>query len=1724
MLGKNEYSVIDNKYILPEEKIFNMFSDPAGFIVANPQSFYAVPLYNLFSPGEIILARIQNLFHSMLQAFVNGDLYFELRSDGKKHTESGKLNLAKIYDLISLIEKYKIENFIKLKILLENANIKPTIAEDELAEIIAEFYREFSSIRNKGITHEVSINTALIKKFKPEEYKNEPALETDMKELGSIVNGMRGYLKYFLLHGSLATLDYKYKTSDCDTLMVISKQAAENASELIELKLQAGKLRSLFIAIDPLQHHGVFAYTEQDMEFYPQTWLPLVLADYSKLLYSKDKFLDYKIRPCLIERRSELWNITYAMRHDWIINNYPADLNSYKQYLQIVLLMPVLFYQFHGTYIYKKYMFNLLKKEVPAGLYKIIDEATYLRNSNLYIKALNESYEEAAQIPQNLYYSYNSEFINNGRVNIPGWLKRISNPEMLKRSADLSDYLFEKAKVKFLLVADIWEDELLHLPQCAGGDGDLWARAIIKNPSFIEDSEKYTKPQVLLNGTHYTLSDFPVEYDMNFYNTTKQNYINALTKQKGIVSIYQMGSVSMPGISDIDFIVVVDKEFGNDELKQCINEFYKLTDAERYVIKHPPSAFISEELFGKTSYIHPTFNLARLFGDELLKGELEQAKPVMQLINIVDLFLMEFPVEFFNELQDKEIAVRNYLMRMKSLTLSANIMRANGIEIPQDVQIFLDNILGLISSWFTNDDKTNLKMITQSILKAEDTILQIIESLRNKFIGLGFTVDCNEKTAGIYAGKVFFVNDWNIEDAKFIANSVLDNYGYSCSVLPAEFLFSVIQYANGDDRLSHRIKRFFWLHPSLCAVTSPEIEERRMYLSAHYEMLENQGCKGGLFYPYHFCPDYWNPDFITWKWHNEINEYINSGMQFSENLVNNSIKKWYEKTIAIKEIERDKNAIVTLSFTNGFYHSENGIRWLSKNGKFFVTSAKPLKLSFELTNQDASFYKQFPFEVKVLVNGLQKCNCIFNESHQTNIVYLTLNSNLPNNEIDIISSASFVPAECGINQDVRELSVVMGTISVTVLDEDALMDSKEEQNEKEDIEIESYQYVEDVTAGENEITEYSVTDKKLIEAEELIDKNQYESAKKLLAELITENAMNTEAINDLAVICVLEENYEEALKLIDLVLEIDPANETAKDNFKYICEKQENPPNSKLPENEKNNSNKNTLKAFVNAGAMILESEKLIENKQYKEARIVLDYLLKEDKDDTDALNNLSVLEILEGNYDKADEIINKVLLISENDETALDNAKYLNSLRSKGNKSENTVEKINKILQEADSLIYKKTDMEKYMSYLDETIAQLRPYINIVLNRGDAELFLLKITNILAAKYQYLRRHTSLVAKPFGLLVDPANGCNLHCPGCIHTPGKNSAYLWDKSLLSKETFAKYLEVYAPYGTHMLFYNYGEPFINKMTPEFIAMAKQYRLFTSVSTNLSLPIDADAIVKSGLDYLILSIDGATEDVYQKYRKGGRLEVVYENIKKLVEAKKKYSSAYPFITWQYLVFEHNKNEAELAVRIADELGIDEIYFTDPFDVSWSDPEIVLAKDAAKYKRRVPFYRKYNGVIMENGKDVIYCNNEKTWKQKLKETGELNFNEEIRKDLPVCDWLYKGVVIDANGRVLPCCSAPTGDKNLVFGSISVNSGQNNYDYNTNMFIKARLGFANNKAYKDAVKKADANDIPYCEECGGNNASVNVTNEHLYNYLVTEKIFEVLSNENKKRLTNWQ
>ncbi len=243
----------------------------------------------------------------------------------------------------------------------------------------------------------------------------------------------------------------------------------------------------------------------------------------------------------------------------------------------------------------------------------------------------------------------------------------------------------------------------------------------------------------------------------------------------------------------------------------------------------------------------------------------------------------------------------------------------------------------------------------------------------------------------------------------------------------------------------------------------------------------------------------------------------------------------------------------------------------------------------------------------------------------------------------------------------------------------------------------------------------------------------------------------------------------------------------------------------------------------------------------------------------------------------------------------------------------------------------------------------------------------------------------------PVSISFEPTTSCNLRCPEC---PSGLRAFTRPTGMLKKDFFSQTIDEIHKELLYLIFYFQGEPYLNPDFLDMVKYASSKKIYTATSTNAHYLTDdaAKRTVESGLDRLIISIDGTTQDVYQQYRVGGNLEKVLQGAKNIVKWKKELNSKTPFVFFQFLVVKPNEHQVEEIKKLAKEIGVDEVRFKTAQVYDFENDPNHLIPETDKFSR---YKKNKDGSYTPKNKLANHC-----WK------------------------LQHANVITWDGLVVPCC----------------------------------------------------------------------------------------------------
>jgi len=207
------------------------------------------------------------------------------------------------------------------------------------------------------------------------------------------------------------------------------------------------------------------------------------------------------------------------------------------------------------------------------------------------------------------------------------------------------------------------------------------------------------------------------------------------------------------------------------------------------------------------------------------------------------------------------------------------------------------------------------------------------------------------------------------------------------------------------------------------------------------------------------------------------------------------------------------------------------------------------------------------------------------------------------------------------------------------------------------------------------------------------------------------------------------------------------------------------------------------------------------------------------------------------------------------------------------------------------------------------------------------------KIVNFLAVKFSKIFKLERVFGYPINILIEPTRHCNYACTFCPRQLAKLAEKKLDNPVMSMEQFRKIIDEIGKFLITVRFWHYGEPLLNPLFCQMVKYAKKKNIFTVTSSNLEklTPGLTDELIDSGLDYLIISFNGASPATYNRYTGDrGDFNNVISKITYLVKRKKEKNSLHPFINLQFIILKDNDREIDEMKRLAKEMGVDKLSF--------------------------------------------------------------------------------------------------------------------------------------------------------------------------------------------------
>jgi radical SAM protein with 4Fe4S-binding SPASM domain len=278
---------------------------------------------------------------------------------------------------------------------------------------------------------------------------------------------------------------------------------------------------------------------------------------------------------------------------------------------------------------------------------------------------------------------------------------------------------------------------------------------------------------------------------------------------------------------------------------------------------------------------------------------------------------------------------------------------------------------------------------------------------------------------------------------------------------------------------------------------------------------------------------------------------------------------------------------------------------------------------------------------------------------------------------------------------------------------------------------------------------------------------------------------------------------------------------------------------------------------------------------------------------------------------------------------------------------------------------------------------------------------------------------------KPVSAAFEPVNRCNLRCPEC---PAGTGTLTRPQGMPDPGFFRNVIGQLTPELAYLTLYFQGEPFLNPDLSGMVMYAKSRKLLVVTSTNGHF-LDREAAletVRSGLDKLIVSVDGADQESYSAYRKGGNLEKVVAGLHNLAEAKDSQGSRKPKTIIQCLLLKSNQHQKDAIRKLAKDVRANKVEFkTAQFNAFENGNPLMPEEKDSRYRELKSTTPRVHG----------FTGSDETLPPKYAIKNKLRNR---------CFRMWSSCVITWDGLVVPCCfdkdaSQVMGDlKNQTFEEI--------------------------------------------------------------------------------------
>lgn len=291
-------------------------------------------------------------------------------------------------------------------------------------------------------------------------------------------------------------------------------------------------------------------------------------------------------------------------------------------------------------------------------------------------------------------------------------------------------------------------------------------------------------------------------------------------------------------------------------------------------------------------------------------------------------------------------------------------------------------------------------------------------------------------------------------------------------------------------------------------------------------------------------------------------------------------------------------------------------------------------------------------------------------------------------------------------------------------------------------------------------------------------------------------------------------------------------------------------------------------------------------------------------------------------------------------------------------------------------------------------------------------------------------------------LQVEVTGACNLRCQMCLvrYRPPLDRR----TASFPTERFVELLDE-LPDLEQVTLQGLGEPLLHPGLVDMVRAAKARGLRVGFNTNGTILTEdkANALLDAGVDWLHVSVDGATAETFERIRDGARFDKVIRNLRRLVELRRRRGVGIPTIQLNAVLMRSNLHELPDLVRLAADIGVDRLWLqalSHDFSDTADSPDAEAYVDIRRFAESEAVWADEAGSPAEAEALAEAARLARELDLDFRFPDDGSPPEPESPELP-CDWPWDGAYVTHQGKVQPCCMV-MGEDRAVLGDLTHDS----------------------------------------------------------------------------------